>query len=190
MENATVRGVSSLDLFDRAKLSNQIRGTGSIPQGGVRTIHIDSSQCGSERSDVNSLVCSQIIDRPDQSRELWIVDIDHDIDRRWKPDELPRRIVSFLEKWSPYSRATAEQIIGSGFLKALLAVEWQRQNLKPHKLIWIPQRSQASKAARISRLVRIHQEDRLRLVANHRWNDEFLEQAERWTGASRNRGRL
>jgi hypothetical protein len=185
-ENAIVRsGVSGIELFNTAMI--RIRGTGSVPEVGVKVLHLDTSQCSSaDRSDASALAAGLVVDRPDATRELWILDVVHG---HFTPRELPVRIVDFLTKHQGYQRATIEKIVGSGFLSELIRNEWERRGvLKPPKLIWTPMQNQASKAHRISRLARLSRENRLWLVAGN-WNDTWTQQAERFTGELRNRGR-
>jgi hypothetical protein len=172
------------ELFDRNRLSRQIRNIASLPPGGIRVVHLDTSQC-SERGDLNALAVGQIFDRPDGSKELWILNVEYG---RWTPRLLPENICDFLDKWSPYSRATIEQIIGSSFLKIILEDTWERRGQPQPKLLWISSRNAAAKSKKIGRLVRLSREGKLNLVAGS-WNEEWLCEAEKWSGLSSNHGR-
>jgi hypothetical protein len=169
--------------FNRDRLSQQIRGTGSVPEVGVKILHIDSSQCSSDsRSDASALVAGLVVDRSDATRALWIVDVVHG---HFTPRELPGRIVDFLVKHQGYQRASIEKIIGSGFLSALISNECEKRGIAFPKLLWLPMQVQASKARRIGRLARLSNENRLFLVAGN-WNDAWLDQASKFDPTSKN----
>jgi hypothetical protein len=74
-------------------------------------------------------------------------------------------------------------------LKVLVEQEMEALGVPLKTLTWTSARNLDAKALRIGHLVRLHKQDRLRLVAAP-WNDAWLRQAEKWDGTSKNKNRF
>jgi predicted phage terminase large subunit-like protein len=177
-----------VELFDMGRLGRQIRHASFTPEEGTRVVSIDTSGCTDDpRSDLSALVAGIIVSPGANAlgkKELWVTDCRYG---RFAPDELPRLIAQFVIKHEP-QRALIEKINGSAFLRVLVAQEFERLGINPRKLTWQSARNKAAKTERISQLVRLSREDRLRLIAAP-WNDEWLKEASAWLGTVTNSGR-
>jgi hypothetical protein len=185
--NGVRRGVSC-EPFDMGLLARQIKHRSHLPEHGFSLVNIDTSQCSDDpRSDLSALCAGLIhLDELENNRQvLWITDVEFG---HYLPAKLPAAIANFV-KTHPANRSCIEKINGSAFLKVLVDQEFAALGVNPNVLRWNSARNIDAKAHRIGgKLVKLHKQDRLRLVAAP-WNDEFLRQAEKWDGTSKNRGR-
>jgi hypothetical protein len=175
-------------LFDRDRLTRQIRHASHLPETGICVTCIDTSQCSDDpRSDMSAFAAGLIhLDELHDNRPtLWLTEVEFG---RFTPEQLPERIAQFIFRHRA-QRNLIERINGSAFLRVLVDQRFEKLGIDPKVMTWTSARNKAAKAQRISRLVRLSREDKLILCAGT-WNDAWLDQAEKWTGTSKNRGRF
>lgn len=169
-------------LFDIDLLRRQIVNRTWLPPTGTGTViaGCDTAFTDSVRSDRSVLCAGKVVEK-DERTCLWITNV---AAARTPPRELPRTIANFLLKENP-AMSAFEATNGHIYLQMLLEHEFRRLDISP-KITWIRANlEKGGKARRIERLVKLHKEDRVRLVSGG-WIDGFIDEASRWTGTRRN----